>query len=179
MARNGTVVMLQIRRQFRTEHSRAMPRNASPSMPTYATPVPLRSVARNRSIVVSLFFGRPLSAPRNTSTSICFNSFLVLSSMVKSPSTICSSDGRVAYPFLLRPDARKNGQTRPLDCHSDCPLCRWSSAPRVCLAGMPEKRQHSRRFGSHLGNPGLSVTKRADNLPHASSDAMSLMQCNC
>src|SRR5262249_23305243 len=122
---------------------------------------PLRSVAGNHSIVVSLFFGRPISAPCNTFSSICFNSFLVLSSMVKSPSTICSSDGRVAYPFLLRPDARKNGHSRPLDCHLECPLCRWSSAPRVRLAGMPEKRQHSRRFGSHLGNRSLSVTKRA------------------
>jgi hypothetical protein len=28
-------------------------------------------------------------------------------------------------------------------------------APCVCLAGRPERHQYSRRFGSHLGNPGL------------------------
>jgi hypothetical protein len=30
---------------------------------------------------------------------------------------------------------------------------RWPSIPRVWLAGRPEKREYSRLFGSHLGNP--------------------------
>ena len=29
------------------------------------------------------------------------------------------------------------------------------SEPRFCLAEKPEKREYSRRFGSHLGNSGL------------------------
>src|SRR5262245_33746762 len=29
------------------------------------------------------------------------------------------------------------------------------SVPRFCLAGRPEKREYSRQFGCHLGNPGL------------------------
>jgi hypothetical protein len=28
------------------------------------------------------------------------------------------------------------------------------STPHICLAGRPEKRKYSRRFGVHLGNPG-------------------------
>jgi hypothetical protein len=53
-------------------------------------------------------------------------------------------------------------------------VSRQPSAPCVYLAGRPEKHQYSRRFGSHLGNPGLSPkTTWNDNLRHWP------MSCGC
>ena len=41
------------------------------------------------------------------------------------------------------------------DHRSGCPMRWWPSIPRVWLAGRPDKREYSRLFGSHLGNPSL------------------------
>jgi len=48
--------------------------------------------------------------------------------------------------ILERIDRRQPVTGRQLDDHP--------SAPRVRLAGRPEKPKYSRQFGSHLGNPG-------------------------
>ena len=47
---------------------------------------------------------------------------------------------------------------QPLDRRSGYPRGRQPSAPRVGLAGRPEKREYSRQFGSHPGNPGLNYS---------------------
>jgi hypothetical protein len=44
------------------------------------------------------------------------------------------------------------------DHHSDHPRYRQPSPARVYLAGRSEKRKYSPQLGSHLGNPGLTVT---------------------
>ena len=44
------------------------------------------------------------------------------------------------------------------DHRSGCPMRWWPSIPRVWLAGRPDKREYSRLFGSHLGNPSLEGT---------------------
>ena len=41
------------------------------------------------------------------------------------------------------------------DHRSGCPMRWWPSISRVWLAGRPDKREYSRLFGSHLGNPSL------------------------
>ena len=43
------------------------------------------------------------------------------------------------------------------DHRSGCPMRWWPSIPRVWLAGRPEKREYSRLFGSHLGNPSSNA----------------------
>jgi hypothetical protein len=35
-----------------------------------------------------------------------------------------------------------------------------ASTPRVSLATRPERREYSRQFGSHPGNPGLNGSRR-------------------
>ena len=47
----------------------------------------------------------------------------------------------------------KIGPDQTPDHRSGCPTRQKRSAPRVGLAGRPEKRKYSHQVGSHLGNP--------------------------
>jgi len=42
-----------------------------------------------------------------------------------------------------------------------------ASTPRVSLATRPERREYSRQFGCHPGNPGRSLAPRWSRLPAA------------
>jgi hypothetical protein len=50
--------------------------------------------------------------------------------------------------------ARTVGGAAGLDYHVTPSYDETGIIPNGCLAGRPEKRQHSLQFGSHPGNPG-------------------------
>jgi hypothetical protein len=57
----------------------------------------------------------------------------------------------------VRPNAMENGPDRPPRPPCGLPGCCSPSAPRVCLAATPEKRQYSCQFRGHPANPGLRL----------------------